>query len=119
MFVSLRDSKFRLYLGKNPQTTQSPTICCFPKLGKYANAYLRLINFISSWCSFPHNQNFSDNLSCRDTAVVTPNTKTMFFNKFHFITALADISEDKILTSPVKSLGFFSPFNCDLYFILR
>lgn len=52
------------------------------------------------------------------TAVVTLNNKTVFF-MLAFIRALADIIEDKILTSPVKSLGFFSLLTRGFYFILK
>lgn len=69
---------------------------------------------LSSWCPFPHNLNFSD-LSCRDAGEVTPNTKTIFFHKLLFITALTDISREKMLTSPIKSLGSFSLFNGDIF----
>lgn len=81
----------------------------FPKAGKLCEhlQQSRSVGFVSFWCPFPHNQNFS-NLSCRDSAVVTPNTKTIFFNKLLFITALTDVSRGKMLTSPMKSLDSFS-----------
>lgn len=50
--------------------------------------------------------------------VKTPNTKTIFFNKLLFMTALTDISRGKMLTSPMKSLGSFSLFNGDVFLSL-
>lgn len=75
------------------------------------------VGFVCSWCPFPHNQNFCD-VSCRASGVVTPNIKTVFFNKVLFITALTDISRDKMLASPMKLLGSFSIFNGDIFLSL-
>lgn len=89
----------------------------FPKAEKICEHLQesRSVGFVSSWCPFPHNQNFCD-LSSRDSVVLTPNIKTMFFNMLFFITALTDINRDK--TSPMKSLGSFSLCNSDIFLSL-
>lgn len=49
---------------------------------------------------------------------MTANIKTVFFNELLFITALTDISRDKMLASPMKLLGSFSLFNGDIFLSL-